>query len=163
MLYRNQATFVLGYAGVAQAPNASGVYAIFSSKRWVYVGESDDIRQSLYRHLNEPTPCMNSFGPLSFSFELEGRARRTAVWQSLVTGLKAECNQVPYPVPSHAEGRHRSWLGRLWSVVWSGLRHSRPRTDQWESVNGAGDDTRVGCLVGDGRRETKDILEMTHS
>ena len=123
MLDPKHATFVLGYAGVGQAPSASGVYTLFSSTRWVYVGESDDIRQSLYRHLNEPTPCMKKFGPLSFSFELEGRARRTALWQSLVTRLKTECNQVPYPVLSPADGRRPSWLGRLWS----GQKHSRPR------------------------------------
>ncbi len=123
MQHRKQATFVLGYAGVGQAPSASGVYTIFSSRRWVYVGESGDIRQSLYRHLNEPTPCMTKLGPLSFSFELEGRARRTALWQSLVTRLKTECHQVPNPVPSPADGRRPSWLGRLWS----GLQHSRPR------------------------------------
>lgn len=93
MVHRKRATFVLGYAGVGEAPDASGVYTIFSSSRWVYVGQSDDIRQSLYRHLNEPTPCMNRFGPLSFSFELAGGARRTALWQSLVTQLKTECNQ----------------------------------------------------------------------
>jgi hypothetical protein len=127
MQHRKQATFVLGYAGVGQAPSASGVYTIFSSRRWVYVGESDDIRQSLYRHLNESTPCMTKLGPLSFSCELEGRARRTALWQSLVTRLKTECNQVPYPAPSPAGGRRPSWLGRLWS----GLEHSRPR-----SING---------------------------
>jgi hypothetical protein len=123
MLYRKQATFVLEYAGVGEAPDASGVYTIFSSRRWLYIGESDDIRQSLYRHLNEPTRCMNKFGPLSFSFELEGRARRRALWQSLVTRLKTECNQVP----SLADGRHDSWLGRLWSVLWGRLRHSGPR------------------------------------
>jgi hypothetical protein len=129
MLDQKQATFVLGYAGVGQAPSASGVYTIFSSRRWVYVGESDDIRQSLYRHLNEPTPCMNRFAPLSFSFELEGSARRKALSQSLVTRLKTECNEAPSPILSPAERRHHSWLGRLWSVRWSGLGLSGPPTE----------------------------------
>ena len=110
MQHRKQATFVLGYAGVGQAPSASGVYTIFSSRRWVYVGESDDIRQSLYRHLNEPTPCMTKLGPLSFSFELEGRARRTALWQSLVTRLKTECN---HPLSSTlSRGRTPPFMAR---------------------------------------------------
>lgn len=122
MHYRKQATFVLGYAGVGQAPDASGVYTIYSSRRWVYIGESNDIRESLYRHLNGPTPCMKRFGPLSFSFELEGCARRRALWQSLVARLKPECNEGSYPVPSPADKRHSSWFGRLWS----GLRHSGP-------------------------------------
>jgi hypothetical protein len=105
MRSRKQATFVLEYAGVGQAPDASGVYTIFSSRRWVYVGESDDIRQSLYRHLNRPTPCMKKFGPLSFSFELEDRDRRTARWQSLVTRLKTACNQLPHPMLAAADER----------------------------------------------------------
>ena len=49
-----------------KAPKASGVYSIFTSKRWVYVGESDDIQQSLFNHLNEPSPCLQRFTPLSF-------------------------------------------------------------------------------------------------
>lgn len=92
MTYRNSETFMFGYAGAGRAPTASGVYTIFSGRRWVYIGESDDIRQSLYRHLNESIPCMNEFGPVSFSFELAPADRRVALAQSLVARLKPACN-----------------------------------------------------------------------
>jgi len=121
MIYRNQATYALGYAGVAQAPDASGVYTIFSSRRWVYVGESDDIRQSLFRHLNESAPCMHAVGPLSFSFELAAGDRRVALGQSLAAQLKPTCNRRPSARAAHDNGRRRSWLSRVWTVL-SGSR-----------------------------------------
>jgi hypothetical protein len=61
-----------------KAPKASDAYSIFTSKRWVYVGESDDIQQSLFNHLNQPGSCLRRFSPLSFSFELKAPAERRA-------------------------------------------------------------------------------------
>jgi hypothetical protein len=74
-----------------KAPNASGVYSISTAGRWVYVGESDDIRQSLFRHLNEPSESMNRFGPLLFSFELAPAAERVARQQALISELEPAC------------------------------------------------------------------------
>lgn len=71
---------------------ASGVYVVFTSRHWVYVGESEDIRQSLFRHLNEPSACFDRFGPLSFSFELATQAERLARQQSLIVELEPKCN-----------------------------------------------------------------------
>ena len=121
MIYRNQATYALGYAGVSQAPDASGVYTIFSSRRWVYVGESDDIRQSLFRHLNETAPSMQAVGPLSFSFELAAGDRRVALGQSLAAQLKPTCNQRPSTRAAHDDGRRRPWLSRVVTVLSSKL------------------------------------------
>jgi len=42
------------------------LYTIYGPQRWVYVGESDDIRQSLFRLLNDSRVWMDRFGPLSF-------------------------------------------------------------------------------------------------
>ena len=90
--------YTLGYAGVGQkAPEASGVYSIYSSAHWIYVGESDDIRRSLFRHLNEPTPCMARFGPLSFSFDLAAKVERVARCQALVAELAPACNGHVHP------------------------------------------------------------------
>ena len=72
-------TYVFSHRAVLEkAPKASGVYSIFNSKRWVHVGESDDIQQSLFRLLNEPTPCLQRFSPLSFSFAPATPAERAA-------------------------------------------------------------------------------------
>ena len=93
MAYEDGETYPLTYAGVREkAPNVSGVYTIYTSTRWVCVGESDDIRQSLFRHLNEPNGCMNRFSPLSFSFGLALAAERVARQQGLIAELKPACN-----------------------------------------------------------------------
>lgn len=79
--------YAFTYAGVHEAPNDSGVYTVYSPQRWVYVGESDDIRQSLYRLLNESSAWMDRFGPLSFSFERLRPAERAACQVGLVEHL----------------------------------------------------------------------------
>ena len=93
MAYESGETYALGYAGVSQkAPDASGIYTIYSAARWIYIGESDDIRRSLFLHLNEATPCMDRFGPLSFSFELVAGVERRARCEALVAAMEPECN-----------------------------------------------------------------------
>jgi hypothetical protein len=67
------------------------VYSIFTSKRWVYIGESDDIQQSLFNHLNEPGACLQRFSPLSFSFELKAAAERRATLDALIAARKSAC------------------------------------------------------------------------
>jgi hypothetical protein len=80
-------SYAFTYAGVHEAPSASGLYTIYSPQRWVYVGESDDIRQSLYQLLNESPGWMDRFGPLSFSFERLSRTERTAAGRAMVEEL----------------------------------------------------------------------------
>lgn len=71
MKYPAGETYIFGFRAVQdKAPSASGVYAIFTSRRWLYVGESDDIRQSLFQRLNNPDAGWSAeHQPLSFSFE----------------------------------------------------------------------------------------------
>ena len=45
-------SYAFTYGGVHEAPDASGLFTIYGPQRRVYVGESDDIRQSLYGLLN---------------------------------------------------------------------------------------------------------------
>ena len=80
-------SYAFTYSGVRKAPNASGVYTIYSPQQWVYVGESDDVRQSLFRLLNESTAWMDRYGPLSFSFEELSPAERAACQVALVEEL----------------------------------------------------------------------------
>lgn len=80
-------SYTFTYAGVREAPDTSGLYTIYSPQRWVYVGESDDIRQSLFQLLNESPAWMDRFGPLSFSFERLPRAERVGCQQALVEAL----------------------------------------------------------------------------
>jgi hypothetical protein len=93
MAYDVGQTYAFTYQGVEEkAPSASGVYTIYTAQQWVYVGESDNIRQSLFRHLNEPSACMDRFGPLSFSFERAPAAERVSRQQALVAELEPACN-----------------------------------------------------------------------
>ena len=64
-------TYAFGFRAVQdKAPSAAGVYGIFTSRRWLYVGETDDIRQSLFQRLNDPDAGWSAeHRPLSFSFE----------------------------------------------------------------------------------------------
>jgi hypothetical protein len=80
-------SYAFTYAGVHEAPSASGVYTIYSPQRWVYVGDSDDIRQSLYRILNQSPAWMERFGSLSFSFGRLPPAQRVAYQVALVGQL----------------------------------------------------------------------------
>ena len=93
MAYDVSETYAFGYRAVQdKAPNASGVYTIYTSRRWLYVGESDDIRRSLFEHLNKLDDCMARRGPLSFSFELVPSAARVARQQALVATLVPACD-----------------------------------------------------------------------
>jgi hypothetical protein len=84
---------MFGYRAVDDnVPGASGVYAIFAARRWVYVGESQNIRTSLFRHLNDKDTGMAQFGALSFSFELIPSAERLSRKQALVAELTPACN-----------------------------------------------------------------------
>jgi hypothetical protein len=82
-------TYALGFRAVQdRAPQASGVYAIFTPRRWLYVGETDDIRRSLLDHLNDAgADGLVRTGPLSFSFEVVPPAERVARRRALVAEL----------------------------------------------------------------------------
>jgi hypothetical protein len=91
--YDTSDTFMFGYRAVAdRAPNMSGVYTIHTSRRWLYVGESDDIKQSLFAHLNAPSGCLEGRGPLSFSFEASAPEHRVDRQRALVAALSPACN-----------------------------------------------------------------------
>ena len=88
----NSATYVFTHRAVMEkAPQTSGVYSIFNSKRWVQVGESDDIQQSLFDLLNEPNPCLQRFSSLLFSFAPASPAERTAQLEAMVRARNPPC------------------------------------------------------------------------
>jgi len=96
VVYENNDTFAFGYRAVDdKAPNESGVYTIFTSRRWLYVGESDDMKQSLFGHLNAPSSCLARSGSLSFSFEVIPPEQRVDRQRALIAALGPACN--PHP------------------------------------------------------------------
>ena len=89
---RRGATYAFAYQAVQEkARSASGVYAIYTSQRGMSVGESGDIRQSLFQHLNKPRACLARRGPLSFSFEIATAAERVSGKRALVVELAPAC------------------------------------------------------------------------
>jgi hypothetical protein len=93
-------TYALGFRAVQdRAPDASGIYAIFTPRRWLHIVETDDIRRSLLDHLNDPdVDRLAESGPLSFSFEVVPPARRGAHRRALIAQL----------APGLADGGSRS-------------------------------------------------------
>lgn len=74
-----------------KAPNASGVYTISTPQRWVFVGDSNNVRQRLFELLNAPPPAFDRFGPLSFSSEVVPAAARGARREALRAQLGPAC------------------------------------------------------------------------
>ncbi len=60
------------------APAASGVYGISNALEWIYIGETDNIQESLLGHLRESYSWLQGKQPTGFVFEACDRARRLA-------------------------------------------------------------------------------------
>ena len=78
---------------LANAPAASGVYALYNPQSWIYVGEGKDIRARLLDHLNGDSACLTQVNPTGFQFELCPADRRVARQDELIVALSPACNQ----------------------------------------------------------------------
>jgi hypothetical protein len=74
------------------APTQSGVYALYHD-RWVYVGESENIRKRLLEHLRGDTPSVSRHAPTGFTFELAPASTRVARQDQLILQLAPLANQ----------------------------------------------------------------------
>jgi len=81
---------------LAQAPSASGVYAIYNAGQFIYVGEGD-IQTRLMAHLNGDNACITNKRPIAFQFELMSANQRVARQDDLIAELgtlaPVGCNQ----------------------------------------------------------------------
>jgi len=66
------------------APADSGVYALTNAVEWIYIGECDNIQESLFHHLNQSDTAVMNQHPTGFVFELCDRAKRTSRRDCLV-------------------------------------------------------------------------------
>jgi hypothetical protein len=73
------------------SPEASGVYGLFNAL-WIYVGEADNIRTELLRHLEGDNTCISRYQPSGFAFEIASPPERTHRRQQLVGKLQPFCN-----------------------------------------------------------------------
>ena len=78
---------------VAHAPHASGVYALYHPRRWVYVGESNDIQRRLLEHFQEVGTCIKLQGATGFQFETVMADTRVPRQNHLIATLTPVCNQ----------------------------------------------------------------------
>jgi excinuclease UvrABC nuclease subunit len=94
----NQTTgFSFTESGIlAYAPRTSGVYGIYNSRRWIYVGEAQDIEARLLSHVrreSDQSKCIFSYGPTHFVFEqVQGELSRKARERALIAELRPACN-----------------------------------------------------------------------
>jgi hypothetical protein len=81
----------------SSAPAKSGVYALCTAAKWIYVGEGKDIQKRLLDHLDGDNPCINRAQPTVFQYELIDANQRVARQDVLIAQLgtlaPAGCNQ----------------------------------------------------------------------
>ncbi len=76
----------------ANAPNLSGVYAIYND-RWLYIGESNDLKRRLLEHFNGDNLRITRANPTGFTFELCDQFVRMRRQAQLIAQLVPVCNQ----------------------------------------------------------------------
>ena len=75
------------------APTTSGVYGISNAREWIYIGETDNIQDTLLTHLQEPDTPLMKRQPTGFVFEVCGHAGRPARQDRLVLEYEPTCNR----------------------------------------------------------------------
>ena len=75
---------------IALNPGQNGVYGLFRTNQWVYVGKGD-IRQRLLDHLNGDNPCITRDGPTHWVSEVMPNADERE--KALIRELTPSCNQ----------------------------------------------------------------------
>lgn len=77
MVWMNSKSYSFNVLSVfLHAPATSGVYLLHNSARCLYIGDSDNIRQTLLRHMRGDNSAITLFDPVGFSFELQPEASR---------------------------------------------------------------------------------------
>ncbi len=75
------------------APASSGVYGLSNAREWIFVGETDNIRATLLRHLEETHAPLLERAPTGFSFELCAPYNRPARHERLTQEYDPVCNR----------------------------------------------------------------------
>jgi excinuclease UvrABC nuclease subunit len=77
-------------------PNVPGVYGIFESGAWIYVGESEHLRGRLLEHLADVGHEMHAHHPTHFVYELSDE--RLPRQNQLIRECAPRCNKPTRPV-----------------------------------------------------------------
>ncbi|HEY7190967.1 MAG TPA: GIY-YIG nuclease family protein [Vicinamibacterales bacterium] len=70
-IFPGQPTVPLDSVGVALAPSEAGVYAICGADgRYLYFGETNDVRRRLTEHIDDVNSCVHRAGGVFFAYEI---------------------------------------------------------------------------------------------
>lgn len=110
MAWRGSEKFAFGiFTVLDKSPLDSGIYALFSGERCVYVGSSENIQIRLLKHLNGPDQCVLQYGVTSFAYEPVPTEARVARQEDLIREFSPA-----YRVPDGSAGN--SLAGRSASL-----------------------------------------------
>ena len=88
---KTSTAFAFTEQGIAKyAPRESGVYGIYNSKNWIYIGESKDMEGRLYEHLrgeSDQSERILKHNPTGYAFESCDAKTRTARETELIAEL----------------------------------------------------------------------------
>lgn len=76
------------------APPLSGVYGISNAREWIYIGETDNIQDTLLQHLLAPGTPLLQQRPTGFVFEVCDRVRRPVRQNRLVFEYEPKYNRL---------------------------------------------------------------------
>lgn len=93
MPFGQQSPYPFTLAGAqTSAPAVAGVYGLVNSARWIYIGQSDNLKEELLRHLVGSGDAVLKWGPTGFVFEVcSGQSRQLRV-DSLLREYVPICN-----------------------------------------------------------------------
>lgn len=75
------------------APAASGVYGLSNAGEWIYIGSTENIQETLMRHLEETDTSLAKRLPTGFVFEVCEQAQRSRRQDELVREYEPVCNR----------------------------------------------------------------------
>jgi excinuclease UvrABC nuclease subunit len=75
------------------APEESGVYGLCTSDKWIYIGQSFNLRKALLDYLSGGKPYVLQWQPRHFVFELLPYQQRLARLKELVARYHPLCNR----------------------------------------------------------------------
>lgn len=97
MPFANQSRYSFSENGIATyAPRNSGVYGIYNSSEWIYVGEAGDMEASLYEHLrskSNQSACILRRKPTHYVFDNCDEKTRLTREKVLIQELDPCCNR----------------------------------------------------------------------
>jgi hypothetical protein len=84
------------------APAKPAVYGLHTSDRWIFIGETENLRETLQKYLEGDSPWISVWAPTGFCFELWADEPRLDRKDQLVTALRpmiTGCNYVGDDLP----------------------------------------------------------------